>query len=176
MRNWIRVLGVAALVAATPAIASEGFVGASLGVMDVEEDAGGLSFSDTPAAYKVFGGFNFNDNFGLELSYVSTLEDAEDTVAGIPVEVSLDAFVLRGVGAIQTSDKFSILGSVGYWDGDFEASGAGVAGSGSDDGITLGLGGKYRFDTVSIRGEIEWFDSDISIWTVLLGIQVNFGN
>ena len=171
MRNLIGILGIAALFGTPSSFAGEAYVGASLGVLDLEDDSAGTDFSDTTVSFKVFGGYDFNEYFALDLAFFSTLDDAEDTIFGVPIEVSLDAFVLRGVGAYPTSENFSLLGSIGYWDGDASALGA----SASEDGITLGIGGKYRFQAVSIRGEFEWFDSDDSIWTVLLGIQYSFG-
>ncbi len=111
----------------------------------------------------------------MDVAYFSTLQDAEDDIFGIPVEISLDGFTIRAVGSYPTSDNFSILGSVGFWDGDAEASAFGSTATGGEDGITLGVGGKYRFESVSIRGEFEWFDSDDSIWSLLVGVQVNFG-
>ena len=103
------------------------------------------------------------------------LEDASDDFFGIPVDISIDGFTIRGVGAYPTSENFSLLGSIGYWDGDAEASAFGSTASADENGFTLGVGGKYRFESVSIRGEFEWFDSDDTIWTILVGVQVNFG-
>ncbi len=171
----LSVLGVAGLFAATSSIAGEGYIGASAGIMNVEDDSAGTGFSDTPLSAKVFGGYEVNENFALEVAYFSTLGDAEDDVFGVPVDISLDGFTVRFMGMIPTSDNFSIIGSVGYWDGEAEASLLGVSATAGEDGVTLGVGGKYRFETVSIRGEFEWFDSEDTIWTFLVGVQVNFG-
>ncbi len=175
MKNLLGVLGVAGLFAATSSIAGEGYIGASTGIMNFEEDSAGSGFSDQPFSIKVFGGYEFNEKFALDVAYFSTLQDAEDDVLGVPIDLSLDGFTIRAVGAYPTSDNFSILGSIGFWDGDAEASVFGASASAGDDGITLGVGGKYRFKSVSIRGEFEWFDSDDTIWTILVGVQVNFG-
>ena len=175
MKIMLGVLGLASLFAATSSIAGEAYVGASAGLVNIEDDSAGTGFSDTPFGFKVFGGYEFTENFALDVAYTSTLDDAEDNVGGIPIDISLDAFIIRGVGAFPVTDDFSVLGSVGFWDGDSDVSGGGLSGSGSDDGLTLGVGGKYRFESVSIRGEFEWFDTDDTIWTILLGVQINFG-
>ena len=175
MKILLAALGVAGMFVATSSIAGEGYIGASTGIMNIEDDSGGSDFSDTPFSIKVFGGYEFNENFAVDVAYFSTLQDAEDDVFGFPVEISLDGFIIRGVGAYPTSDNFSILGSIGFWDGDAEASAFGTSATASEDGLTLGVGGKYRFESVSIRGEFEWFDSDETIWTILVGVQVNFG-
>ena len=175
MKILLAALGVAGMFVATSSIAGEGYIGASTGVLNLEDDSAGTGFSDTPFSFKVFGGYEFNENIALDVAYFSTLEDAEDDIFGIPVEISLDGFTIRAVGSYPTSDNFSILGSVGFWDGDAEASAFGSTATAGEDGITLGVGGKYRFESVSIRGEFEWFDSEDTIWTILVGVQVNFG-
>ena len=175
MKILLSVLGVAGFFAATSSIAGEGYIGVSAGIMNVEDDSAGTGFSDTPFSAKVFGGYEFNENFALDVAYFSTVGDAEDDIGGIPFDVSVDGFTLRFVGMIPTSDNFSLIGSVGYWDGEAEASAGGISATGSEDGVTLGVGGKYRFESVSIRGDFEWFDSEDSIWTLLVGVQVNFG-
>ncbi len=175
MKILLAGLGVAGMFVATSSIAGEGYIGASTGIIRLEIDSTGLGFSDTPFSFKVFGGYEVNENFALDVAYFSTLDDGSDVDFGIPVIVSLDGFTIRAVGAYPTSDKFSLLGSVGYWDGDVEASLLGISATASEDGLTWGVGGKYRFESVSIRGEFEWFDSDDTIWAILVGIQVNFG-
>ncbi len=171
MKVLLAVLGVAGLFVASSSMAGEVYIGASTGIMNIEDDSAGSGFSDTPFSIKVFGGYEFNENFAVDVAYFSTLEDASD----LGLDISLDGFTIRAVGAYPTSDNFSILGSVGFWDGDAEASGFGGTASASEDGLTLGVGGKYRFESVSIRGEFEWLDSDDTIWTILVGVQVNFG-
>lgn len=175
MKVLLAVLGVAGLFVASSSMAGEVYIGASTGIMNFEDDSAGSGFSDTPFSVKVFGGYEFNEYFAVDVAYFSTLEDASDDIFGIPVDISLDGFTIRAVGAYPTSDNFSLLGSVGFWDGDAEASGFGSTASASEDGLTLGVGGKYRFESVSIRAEFEWLDSDDTIWTILVGAQVNFG-
>ncbi len=175
MKILLVVLSVAGMFVATSSIAGEGYIGVSAGIMNIEDDSAGTGFSDTPISLKVFGGYEFNENIALDVAYFSTLQDAEDDIFGVPVELSIEGFIVRAVGAFPTSDNFSILGSVGYWDGDADMSALGISASASEDGFTAGVGGKYRFDSLSIRGEFEWLDSDDTIWTILVGFQINFG-
>jgi OOP family OmpA-OmpF porin len=175
MKILLVVLSVAGMFVATSSIAGEGYIGVSAGIMNIEDDSAGTGFSDTPISLKVFGGYEFNENIALDVAYFGTVQDAEDDMFGIPVEISLDGFTVRAVGAYPTSDNFSILGSVGYWDGDAEASVLGISATAGEDGLTLGVGGKYRLESMSIRGEFEWFDSDDTIWMILVGVQINFG-
>ena len=177
MKILLGVLGVAALFAATSSIAGEGYIGVSTGIINLEDDSAGTGFSDSPFSYKVFGGYQANENYALDVAYFSTLGDASDVVGGNPVDISLDGFAVRLVGSIPTSDNFSVFGSAGYFDGEGEASEPGISTTvkEKENGLTLGVGGKYRFESVSIQGGYEWFDSDDTIWSLLVGVQVNFG-
>ena len=175
MKIFLAVLGITGMFVATSAIAGEGYIGASTGVLNFEDDSAGSGFSDTPISLKLFGGYEFNENIALDVAYFSTLQDASDDIFGVPVDIRLEGFTVRAVGAYPTSDNFSILASVGYWDGDADASVLGSTVSASEDGFTAGVGGKYRFESLSIRGEFEWLDGDDTIWTILVGFQINFG-
>ncbi len=188
MKILLGVLGAAGLFAATSSIAGEGYIGVSAGILGFEGDTDVLY---TPSSYKVFGGYELNEFFALDVAYFRATDTKRKTgiirSRSIPVDISADGFTIRAVGAFplrrcqqecRTSDYFSILGSVGYWDGDAEASEPDstvtIAGAG---GFTWGVGGKYRFGSVSMRGEFEWLDSDSddTIWAISVGIQINFG-
>jgi OOP family OmpA-OmpF porin len=178
MKILLAALGVAGMFVATSSIAGEGYVGVSTGILDFEDDSAGPGFSvsDTLFNFKVFGGYELNENFALDVAYFRTSESAEFNIFGTTVDISVDGFTLRGVGSYPIRDNFSILGSIGFWDGDTENSKSGFpADVTSEDGITLGVGGKYRFESVSIRADFEWFDSDDTIRSLLVGVQVNFG-
>jgi hypothetical protein len=194
MKILLGVLGAAGLFAATSSIAGEGYIGVSAGMLVLEGDVvrqinGGVTarsgFSAAVSNYKVFGGYELNEFFALDVAYFRASGTAEPFLFGTPVDISADGFTIRAVGALplrrcqqecRTSDYFSILGSVGYWDGDTEASKSGFdTTTDSRDGFTWSVGGKYRYESMSIRGEFEWFDSDDKLWTILVGFQVNFG-
>ncbi len=198
MKILLGVLGAAGLFAATSSIAGEGYIGVSAGMLVLEGDVvrqinGGVTarsgFSAAVSNYKVFGGYELNEFFALDVAYFRATDTKRKTgiirSRSIPVDISADGFTIRAVGAFplrrcqqecRTSDYFSILGSVGYWDGDTEASKSGFdTTTDSRDGFTWSVGGKYRYESMSIRGEFEWFDSDDTIATILVGVQINFG-
>ena len=56
MKILLAALGVAGMFVATSSIAGEGYIGASTGIMNLEDDSGCTDFSDTPFSYKVLGG------------------------------------------------------------------------------------------------------------------------
>ena len=73
MKILLAVLGVAGMFAATSSIAGEGYIGASTGIMNFEDDSAGSGFSDTPFSFKVFGGYEFTENFAVDVAYFRTV-------------------------------------------------------------------------------------------------------
>lgn len=119
-------------------------------------------------AYKVFGGHQINQNFGLELGYfhlgrngfAATTAQA-DTLSG---QTRVQGLSLDLVGTWPLTDRFSALGRIGgqyAWSkSQFAGTGAaaGVPGSSSrrDGGYKVGLGVQYELTpSLWVRGEIE---------------------
>lgn len=136
--------------------------GGGFTTVDVCDDLnalGATSCDDSDFGFKIFGGFKFNQYFGAEAGYVN-LGEVSATLSGIGVEVDADGFQLAAVGTYPI-EQFSLLGKVGIYIWDLEASAAGA--SVSDDGtdIMFGLGGAFHFTPqLSVRGEWERFDFD----------------
>lgn len=180
-----------ALVAAlaTPAFATEGYyVGASGGEEDAKDfddvcdDLGSIGFvgscDETDNGWKIFGGYQFTPNWGLEVFYADLGEaEARGTAPdlGVPVSVSVDAevdgFGASAVGTWPINDKFSVFGKVGFFTWDLNTSLRGTAIDvgvpvlasidKDDDGtdLTYGIGAQYSFnETFAIRVEWERFD------------------
>lgn len=171
-----------------PVIAADtGFyVGASAGRSDYGVGTGDLgltagSVDDKDTAYKVFGGYNFTRNFGIEAAYVD-LGDVtfSGNVGATPVSGSADVqgFNISAVLTAPINDRFAVFGKLGafVWDGDFNASSPAVRWSGSDSStdFSAGLGASYSFNkNVSLRAEYEYFDDvDANLWTV--GVAYKF--
>lgn len=169
-----------------PAFADRGFyVGASAGRSDFGVGAGDLglttgSADDSDTAYKIFGGYNFNKNIGVELAYVDLGEVSfNGTVGATPVNGKIDTqgFNISAVFTAPINDRFSIFGKVGAfaWDADFAASSAAVraTASGSSTDFSAGLGAAYNFNkNLSVRTEYEYFDDvDANLWTVGLAYK-----
>ena len=97
-------------------------------------------------AWKLFGGYQFNDMFGLEGNYTSFGED----VTGM---------ALAGVAAMPVGEQLEVFGKAGVmkWT---DESVAGIDRSDSD--MLLGIGASYIMDNNwGIRGEYETVDGDI---------------
>lgn len=180
----------AALIASSlclPAFAADNgfYIGGSVGRSDYGVGAGDIgmtagSVDDTDTGYKVFAGYNFTRNFGIEAAYVD-LGDLtfSGNVGATPVSGSADVqgFNISAVLTAPIDDRFSVFGKLGafVWDADFAANSAAVrwTGSGSSTDFSAGLGAAYSFNkNLSLRAEYEYFDDvDANLWTVGLAYK-----
>ena len=120
------------------------------------------SCDNKDTAWKIFGGYQFNANFGAELGYVDLGKGTvTGTILGIPFTGSrkAKAFELVGVGTIPLADKFSAYGKLGFarWDADASATVGGFSASASENGtdLTYAIGLKYDI-TKTIGARLEW--------------------
>lgn len=165
-RRFLGVLGVVTL-AATPIAAHAQNLYAGLSVGQFEDEV--LDDSDT--AYKVFGGYQFMENFAVELTYADF-----GTVKEGGVEFDQTTFAVAGVGILPIGPQASVFGKIGInsWDVDAQACAGGTCVSGSDSGTDpmYGVGFSYDFMmSTSVRVEYEWFEDDIG---QLLSAGVSF--
>lgn len=178
---------VAVLVAASCALAapagaqSTGFyAGGSVGrsTVDLCDDLNGLGLTgcdDSDTGFKLFGGYEINRNFAVELGFVD-LGEISATGPGGTATAETDGFQVAAVGMLPINPQFGIFGKLGAYMWDLSASGPG--GSLSDDGtdIMFGAGVSWRFmPQLSLRGEWERFDiggDDVDLLSV--GLQFAF--
>ena len=204
MKKLLLILTALALTGLSgPAFAqaNEGwYAGVSVGSAD-QKDActglGGIGFvgscDDTDTGWKIFGGLQFNKNWGVEFGFVDLGEStANGTVFGAPAtaKAEIDGFTVFGTGTVPLGEaqKFALFGKLGLlaWSIDTSATVGGFPATISDDGVdsAIGIGLKYDFtERVGIRAEWESFidvgdsattgESDIDLITV--GVVIWFG-
>ena len=161
------------------------YLGFAAGLVDYEEDVDliGVTISDSTSAYRIVGGYRFGDNLALEAGWGAS-SDLEDTVTvlGAPVRVRGDyeVLTLRLLG-IARGDGVSLYGGVGYFDSDLTATGSApgfgqITTEGSETGATLVGGLQFDLQRVSIRTELEWFDTDgdVKVWDASVGVLFRF--
>ena len=156
--------------------AEEGFyVGAGVGLTQIEDDEAGLSFDDSAIGWRVLAGYQFTDHFAIEGGYFDSGE-AEDSILGFDVDIELTGFTVFGVGIIPLNDAWELFGKAGYYDGEAEASVLGVSVDDDESGLVLGVGARYNFgNNVAVRGDFDWFDTEADrIWSVGIGIEYTF--
>src|SRR5262245_32713641 len=128
------------------------YMGFSLGSFSYEEedpDLGVTIVDDSATAYRIFGGYRFNDNFAFEGGWGKTgdLQDGfSESIPGfgnltLNMTGDYEVLTVRALGFIPF-ENVSLLGGLGYYDADLNAtinvSGLGsFSAEGSDDGATL---------------------------------------
>jgi len=167
-------LALSGALTATPASAQQFFVGGSIGQSDIDDeiatgliDSGSVDGKDT--AWKIFGGYMFNRNLGVEAAYINLGEVAySGTFSGLPVtggKVELTAFNIAALGNLPINEQFSVFGKIGLfmWDAEASDTTGGVPFSAKDDGtdISFGVGLAYNFTpNFGVRAEYELFKTD----------------
>lgn len=144
-----------------------GYIGASVGQTDPS-----VSDLDSSTGYRVFGGYMFSPNYGVEVGYTDAGEfDGKGAFAGTSVEAT-GAYV-AAVGSMPLSDRVSLFGKAGFFHYEFDALVNGNTVQ-SDDGteLMLGIGVNYavtpsvavgaEYNTVSDVDETDvdaiWFN------------------
>lgn len=117
------------------------------------DDIGGVSTDKSSTGGKIYGGYSFTPNFGLEAGY-ATLGKFESAAGN----VKADGFYADVVGSWPLGNGFSALGRVGLFNGKLDSS---LAGDDRGTSYKVGAGVQYDFDPkLGIRGEWERYRFD----------------
>ena len=145
------LLAVAALAFAGGAFAqqpalSSVYLGATLGQSDFKDGCNGVSDCDSKdTAWRLLGGYRFNQYFSAELGYHDLGE-----VSGSGASVKGNAWELVGLASYPVVDKFSVYGKLGGYRGELKGNGANE----TNTDLTYGVGLQYDvLKNVGIRGE-----------------------
>lgn len=150
------------------AVTPSPYLGASIGQSQMEESLDGSKFDGSDTAFKIFGGFRFNDFLAAEASYTD-FGEPDDSVLLETIRVNLSADVqaweLSGVGIIPLSQRFELFGKIGIvtWDADVTGTTDFFSTSESDSGtdLTYGVGARFfATPNLAIRGEWQFYDID----------------
>ena len=171
MKNIVRALAATAVLVAFGAHAEGLSVGGSIAESHWKgDDVGGLSTDRKDTSYKLYGGYGFTPNLGVELGYANFGKFTSS--AG---SVKADGVYLDGVGTLPLGAGFSALGRVGVFNGKLDSS---LAGSDRGTNFKVGAGLQYDFDkNTALRAEWERyrFDAlDTKANTDLYSIGVNY--
>lgn len=119
----------------------------------------GVSCDDKDTSYRLAGGYNFDKNFGAEISYTD-YGDATASAAGVSASVGATAFQIVGTGALPLDNQFSLTAKAGLASVDVDASatvlGVSAAASASDTNFVWGIGAQYNVTpSIGIRVNYE---------------------
>lgn len=159
--NGLVLFGMLASAGALADVQPGFYAGVGAGKASIEIDDAGFDADDT--AFKVFGGYNVNPNFAVELAFIDGGAPDERFGPG-SVEVAVDGLNLSALGRLPVNEVFSVFGKVGFASYDVEVKGrignnVVASDSGSDEDLSYGLGAAFAFGTsVELRGEYEAID------------------
>ena len=181
------VVGLALLLAVTPALAGEFYVGGALGqastdVPGANQDPS-VTVDDSSTGYKVFGGYNVVKYFSVEGAYV---DGASVSMNAAPYTSSMETsgFAFRAMGVLPLREKLHLFADLGMymWNGDATVSDGSFSSSGSTDGTDpvygVGLGWQV-IPKGNLRVEFERYESsseagDLDTDMISVGFAYNF--
>jgi len=130
------------------------YVGAGISMLSYAQpaDVARPAVSDDTNAYRVLGGYRFNDRYAVEAGLNTTAD----------IQQTFSAFSVRGIALLPLS-AVDLFGGGGYYEATFHKSILSGADDGfehTDSGATVIGGLVFNLTRISIRGEYEWFDTD----------------
>jgi OOP family OmpA-OmpF porin len=159
--NGLVLVGMFASASALADVQPGFYAGVGVGKASIEIDDAGFDSDDT--AFKVFGGYNFNPNFAVELAFIDGGKPDESFGLG-SVEVAVDGINLSALGRLPVNETFSVFGKLGFASYDVEFKGrVGNRVVASDDmseeDLSYGIGAAFNLGTsVELRAEYEAID------------------
>jgi OOP family OmpA-OmpF porin len=131
------------------------YIGGSVGEASGDCNATAqTSCDDKDTAWKIFGGYQLNRNFAVELGYSDLGEVSSSGPFGTKVESTL--WDLVAVGSLPLGNNFSLYGKLGAYRAEAElSSNVGVSGDKKTTDLTYGLGARYDF-TRNLAVRAEW--------------------
>lgn len=189
IRRIALVLLVTSGLLAAPQASGQFYAGGSFGKSDFDDGnaipdlitSGTVDGKDS--GFKIFGGYQFNQHFGVELAYVD-LGKAKysGTFGALPVtggSVDTTGLNVSAVGTVPLNPSFELLGKVGLfaWEANAHDTTGGVpfSGAADDADVSFGVGLAYNISrNVSLRAEWERFKAVDNIDLVSLGLAFKF--
>lgn len=162
-KTLIALLGTA-LALPLAAQAEGGYFGVNVGRAENKLSFEGESEKDRGSGYKLYGGYDFTKNFGVEAGYVRLAKwSGSDADLGASASYKPSAVYVAATGTLPLSDQFSLLGKVGVTRNRAKLSASIVGiGSGSETynntTAMFGVGAAYNFtNNFSAVAEYENF-------------------
>jgi len=131
-------------------------VGGQVGQSKLKFDCpAGVSCDDTDTAFRIFGGYNFNKNFGVELGYAD-LGKSTFSAGGLSGDAKATAWDIMAVGTLPIHEKFDLYGKLGMYRAETKTSGALFVGEKDNNtDVTYAIGGAYNFNQ-NLAVRLEW--------------------
>jgi opacity protein-like surface antigen len=150
------------------------YIGVGIATADHSYKIGGATVTDQDdwkAGAKIFGGVDFNQNWGLEGGYTRFGDaDARYTIGAVPGTLSTKAhsFYLAGKGSVPVNEQLSVFGKLGVAHNKHEvrATLASLNRDESKNEAYAGLGAQYNLNKqVALTAEYERYGKKKDIGT-----------
>jgi OOP family OmpA-OmpF porin len=196
--TWAIAMALGLISAPALAADDQGFyagAGAGLFGVEVSDFESGIGFDDDDTGFRVFGGWQFSEFFGVEAGYADggtaseTIGDLATLGIEADVDIDVSGFDVLLTGTVPFSDMFYGYAKVGmlFWDADGNATlreddgDGGVivtedsfSDSGNDLAYGAGLGLDFN-DQFGVRVEYMWYDvSDADADFISANVLVRF--
>jgi OOP family OmpA-OmpF porin len=186
------ILAAAILCCTVPAMAGDAYVGASVGRSNQSAHLGGflIDHAGHATAYKLFGGYQFTPNFGIEggLADLGKLAVEGGTVEGARTwgDVRPRSFYAAGTASLPLTDKFAVSGKLGVaatrLTQTISAAGWSSSESHGRASLLAGVGASYALnEKVSLVAEYENFGKvakrtaeEVKAEMVSVGVRMKF--
>ncbi|RZT09267.1 OmpA-OmpF porin, OOP family [Duganella sp. CF402] len=161
MKKTIFAALIAALAAPLAAQAEGAYIGGNVGRAEQKIEVDGYSFKESTTAYKLYGGYTYNQNFGFEVGFAD-LREAEKSGNGARIASEPKSIYLAATGTLPLNEQFSVFGKVGVASTHVKvsASAAGFSDSASDNRTSpyISVGASFALNkNVSFVAEYENF-------------------
>ena len=159
MKN--QIILAALLLSSSCAFAGNGYVGINAGTTKQTISFDGDSGSEDTTGARVYGGYQVNPGFGIEVGYVhfGKISESEE---GVSVSFKPTAIYAAATGTMPISPSMNLIGKIGVARNDttFGASfeGQSMSFDKNNTSAMFGIGVQYKFsDTMSLVAEYEDF-------------------
>jgi len=154
------------------------YVGASIGNARLDDNFDGFRIDTDTNAYRVFGGIQLGDTFGIEAGYLNFGDFTESVDLGgllSRTDISGDGWTLGATLALPLSENLSLFGKGGvfFWDADISIDGFSIDTPGDDNpyyggGVKLDLNEKF-----SLTGDWTVYEFDV-VETDVISLGFNY--
>ncbi len=163
----------------------QGYIGASVGGARTEGEISLISVDGSDLGFKLFGGYRFTPNFGLEAGYTD-LGSVEARQGLVLVEAGVTGWTAEAVGVAPIGESFEVFAKGGLFfaatsidsTGDLAPGLGQIPYSNTERNaeFTLGIGGAFKFKHLGIRAELEFFGSEVvdQVYLFSLGLEYRF--
>jgi OOP family OmpA-OmpF porin len=161
MKKRIILAAIAALSVPLAAQAEGAYAGVSAGRAEQKLHIDSISLDDSATGYKLYAGYNFLPNVGVEVGYAN-LGEASVSGNGARASAEPKPAYLAATGTLPVSAEVSVFGKLGVavTRTKLSATLSGVKLSQSENETTpyVGIGASYAFSkNVSVVAEYEYF-------------------